>query len=165
LSAEPEQADVVQDLLAHLAERMMAMHEEKQERIGAFWLDLEGVSDADTFEDVREHGKWELSLWKAEVCRAFVDAESRSTRHLNESLAWNEGCFTAFVKTLAGRVANLSKVIGVYRDHHPAHRQLVQRIAATDRLIDLMVYRLYGLTAEEVAVAEGRSTSDARNTR
>jgi hypothetical protein len=29
------------------------------------------------------------------------------------------------------------------------------RIAATDRLIDLIVYRLYGLTAAEVAVVEG----------
>lgn len=33
-----------------------------------------------------------------------------------------------------------------------------QRIkAATDWLIDLIVYRLYGLTEEEVAVVEGRS--------
>jgi hypothetical protein len=32
----------------------------------------------------------------------------------------------------------------------------VQRIRATDRLIDLVVYRLYGLTEEEVAVVEGR---------
>jgi hypothetical protein len=31
------------------------------------------------------------------------------------------------------------------------------RIAATDRLIDLIVYRLYGLTPEEVAIVEGRS--------
>ncbi len=29
------------------------------------------------------------------------------------------------------------------------------RIGATDRLIDLIVYRLYGLTADEVAVVEG----------
>jgi hypothetical protein len=34
--------------------------------------------------------------------------------------------------------------------------QVQARIAATDRLIDLIVYRLYGLTAEEVAVVEGR---------
>lgn len=27
-------------------------------------------------------------------------------------------------------------------------------LAATDRLIDLIIYRLYGLTAEEVAVVE-----------
>jgi len=31
------------------------------------------------------------------------------------------------------------------------------RLAATDRLIDLIVYRLDGLTEEEVAVVEGRS--------
>jgi hypothetical protein len=31
---------------------------------------------------------------------------------------------------------------------------LLSRIAATDRLIDLIAYRLYGLTEEEVAVVE-----------
>jgi len=36
-------------------------------------------------------------------------------------------------------------------------RPLLARIAATDRLIDLIVYRLYGLTEEEVAVVEGRA--------
>jgi hypothetical protein len=36
-------------------------------------------------------------------------------------------------------------------------RPLLARIAATDRLIDLIVYRLYGLTEEEVAVVEGKS--------
>ena len=35
-------------------------------------------------------------------------------------------------------------------------RPLLARLAATDRLIDLIVYRLYGLTEEEVAVVEGR---------
>ena len=30
-----------------------------------------------------------------------------------------------------------------------------QRLAATDRLIDQVVYRLYGLTEEEIAVVEG----------
>ena len=33
---------------------------------------------------------------------------------------------------------------------------LKARLAATDRLIDLIVYQLYGLTEEEVAVVEGR---------
>jgi hypothetical protein len=36
-------------------------------------------------------------------------------------------------------------------------RPLLARIAATDRLIDLVVYRLHGLTEEEVAVVEGIS--------
>ncbi|MEA3344806.1 MAG: N-6 DNA methylase [Chloroflexota bacterium] len=154
LSAEPEQSDIVHDLLAHLAERMIAMHEEKQKRVEAFWLDLEGVTDAATFKELREHGKWESSLWKAEPCRPFVDEESRSTRHLDESLGWNEGCFKVFVKMLAGRVSNLSEVVGVYRNHHPEYDALVRRIEATDRLIDQIVYILYGLTEEEVAVVE-----------
>jgi hypothetical protein len=54
LSAEPKpaseaagpEADVVHDLLAHLAERLIAMHKEKQARVEAFWLDLEGVTGA-----------------------------------------------------------------------------------------------------------------------
>jgi hypothetical protein len=37
---------VVHDLLTHLAERMIAMHKERQERVEAFWLDLEGVTGA-----------------------------------------------------------------------------------------------------------------------
>ncbi len=37
-------------------------------------------------------------------------------------------------------------------------QSLLARIAATDRLIDLIVYRLYGLTEEEVAVVEGLAT-------
>jgi hypothetical protein len=155
LSAEPEQADVIYDLLAHLAERMIAMHQQKQERVEAFWLDLEGVTDADTFEALSEHGKWEASLWEAKACRPFVDKESRSTRHLDESLGWNEDCFKVFAKMLAESISNLSKVIGVYRDHHPDFRALVRRIAATDHLIDLIVYQLYGLTEEEIAVVEG----------
>jgi hypothetical protein len=157
LSANPEQADVIHDLLAHLAERMIAMHEQKQERVEAFWLDLEGVTDADTFEALSEHGKWEASLWEAKACRPFVDKESRSTRHLDESLGWNEDCFKVFVKALAGRVSNLSDVVGVYRRHHPDFRTLVRRIAATDRLIDLIIYQLYGLTEEEIAVLEERN--------
>jgi hypothetical protein len=30
-------------------------------------------------------------------------------------------------------------------------------LAHTDRLIDLIVYKLYGLTEEEIAIVEGRS--------
>ncbi len=32
---------------------------------------------------------------------------------------------------------------------------LKAKIAATDRLIDLIVYRLYGLTKKEIAIVEG----------
>ena len=35
------------------------------------------------------------------------------------------------------------------------YKRLVGRIAPTDALIDQVVYRLYGLTEEEIAVVEG----------
>ena len=34
---------------------------------------------------------------------------------------------------------------------------LLERIEKTDRLIDAVVYRLYGLTEEEIGIVEGRS--------
>ncbi len=155
LDQEPEQADVIHDLLAHLAERMIEMNKQKRTRTETFWLDMEGVTDAETFGALHNHGKWERTLWhESKACRPFVDQESRSTRRLDESLAWNEAAFKSFVKTLAGRIANLSDVIGVYRKHHDDLQSLARRIEATDWLIDQIVYKLYGLTKDEIAIVE-----------
>ena len=156
LEAEPEQADVVHDLLAHLAGQMIAMHKQKQSHVEAFWLDLEGVTDAETFETLRHKGKWERTLWgKSKACRPFVDEESHSTRRLDESLGWNEDAFKVFVKARVSKVSNLSDLVRVYRKYHLAYRDLIARIKATDRLIDQIVYQLYGLTKEEIAIVEG----------
>jgi len=155
LSADPEQADVVQDLLAHLAERMIEMNKEKQKRLEAFWLDLEGVTEPATFNALRNKGKQERTLWRSEATRPYIEKGSHSTRHLDESLGWDEDAYKAFIRALAGSVRDLSELVAVYRRHSSDYRTLVSRIGATDRLIDLTVYRLYGLTEEEVAVVEG----------
>ena len=55
---------------------------------------------------------------------------------------------------LAGSVGNLSDLVRVYRRHHGAYGGLAGRLAATDYLIDQIVYRLYGLTEEEIAIVE-----------
>ncbi len=155
LAAEPEQADVIHDLLAHLAEQMIELNKRKQAVVEAFWLDLEGVTDAGTFAALRHKGKQERTLWnRTEACRPFVGQESHATRRLNESLAWSEDAFKAFVRLLARKVQDLSDLVSVYRKHSPTYRQLVARIASTDRLIDLIVYRLYGLTEEEIGIVE-----------
>ncbi len=156
LAADPDQSDVVHDLLAHLAEQMMAINTQKQAAVEAFWLDLEGVTEAAAFEILRNKGKHERTLWKkAEACRLFVREESHSTRRLDESLSWNEEAFKAFVKILVGRVQGLSDLVGVYRAHSPAYGELVARIEATDWLIDQIVYKLYGLDEDEIAIVEG----------
>jgi hypothetical protein len=149
-----EQSDVVHDLLAHLAGQMIEMNKQKRAAVEAFWLDLEGVTNAATFKILRNKGKQENSLWKAEACRPFVDEKSHATRTLEESLGWSEEAFKAFVKVLAGRVTRLSDLVGIYREHSPTYRNLVARIERTDWLIDQIVYQLYGLTEEEIAIVE-----------
>ena len=72
----------------------------KRSIVKRFWLDLEGIAAPDTFEVLWSKGKWESTLGKSAACRPFVNAESRSTRTLDESLGWNEEAFKAFVKAL-----------------------------------------------------------------
>ena len=158
LAADPEQADVVHDLLAYLAQQMIQMHQRKQTAVEAFWLDLEGVTDEPTFQRLRYKGKQEHTLWKrsAAACRPYVREDSHATRRLDESLVWSEDAFKGFVKTLVRKVVGLSDLVSVYRAHSPAYRELVARIAATDRLIDQIIYKLYGLTENEIAIVEGR---------
>jgi hypothetical protein len=158
LRQEPEHSDVTHDLLAYLAERMIAMHKERQSGVQAFWLDLEGVADPQTFQTLRTKGSQEATLWnQVEACRPFVDRESHSTRHLDDSLGWNEEAFKGITKVLVRKVRNLGDLVEVYQHYHPGYQDLTARIQATDRLIDQVVYKLYGLTEEEVAIVEGRA--------
>jgi len=150
-----EHSDVVRDLLAYLAERMIEMNKDKREIIERFWTDLEGITDSETFEKLCR-GKQERTLANgSEACSPFVSAESGSTKHLDESLAWSEDAFRGFTRLLAGRIGNLSELVEVYRKHAPDQKELVQRIEATDELIDQIVYRLYGLTEDEIGIVEG----------
>ena len=51
-------------------------------------------------------------------------------------------------------MANLSDLVRVYRKYHPRYYELLDRIGRTDYLIDQIVYKLYGLTEEEIAIVE-----------
>jgi len=153
-----ERSDIVHDFLAFLAEQMTELHKAKREQIEAFWTDLEGVVDDDVLKKLRK-GKQEKTLHtRCEACQPFVDEASGSSKTLDESLAWNEDAFKQFAKLLAGRIANLNDLVTVYCNHAPAFQTLMDNIARTDDLIDQIVYKLYGLTDEEIAVVEGRGT-------
>ncbi|MAT98215.1 MAG: hypothetical protein CL608_13805, partial [Anaerolineaceae bacterium] len=149
-------SDTIHDLLAHLAEQMIALNQQKQAALEAFWLDLEGVTDAKSFDTLRNKGKWEQSLHKnVPAARPFVAEASRSTITLDATLGWNEDAFKGMVKELVGSVSGLSKLVQVYRDHAPSVTALNQRLTTTDHLIDQIVYKLYNLTPEEIAIVEG----------
>jgi hypothetical protein len=113
------------------------------------------VTADDLFKTLRHQGKQGRSLWKSEACRPFVEAGSYTTHALDEALGWTEGCYKAFVKMLPGKVPNLADLVAVYRRYAPEVRALKGQIAATDDLIDAVVYKLYGLTEAEIAMVEG----------
>ncbi|MGC9523657.1 MAG: Eco57I restriction-modification methylase domain-containing protein, partial [Anaerolineae bacterium] len=152
-----DRSDVVHDLLAYLAEQMIDMHKQKQARVDAFWHDLEAATDPATFDTLRNKGKWEQSLAKDPACAPYVDPDSRSTRNLDDSLGWDDACFQAFAQMLVGKTPVTPALTRVYTQHAPAYQALATRIQETDHLIDQIVYRLYGLTEEEIAVVEGRA--------
>jgi hypothetical protein len=156
-----EKSDVVHDFLSFLAEQMTTMNKSKCEQIKRFWTDLEGITDADTFAKLQK-GKQEKGLARKKLLRQFVNPESASNKGLEDALEWTEEAFKEFVKTLAGRILNLSDLLDVYRKYASVVQTLAQRIQATDELIDGVVYRLYGLTEEEIKIVE-ESVKGKRN--
>ena len=146
--------EVCSHVLAWLAKKMSAMTARSRVIEQRFWLDLEGVAGDELAK--LQKGKWEESLHKeVAAARPFVRPDSRSTRTLEESLGWNEAAFRGFVRLLLGKVKGLADMVEVYNSYHADYAALVQRITATDALIDQIVYKLYGLTDEEIAIVEG----------
>jgi len=146
LTAEPEQAEVVHDLLAYLAERMIGMNREKQAEMRGFlaWLEreigapVEGLTHRTHLQNyLGDYQKGEPHLTLDEL----LEILRQNRRRLQVDLSAR-----AFQERVAQEYqTSLDKLL-----------PLKARLAATDRLIDLIVYRLYGLTEEEVAIVEGR---------
>jgi len=140
-----EQSDVVHDLLAHLAQQMIEMNKQKQTEVKGFlsWLEREiGASLDDLTNKTKllsylgDYQKGETHLTLDEV----LDILRKNRRKLRVDPGQR-----AFQERLAREYqASLDRLL-----------PLKGRLAATDRLIDLIVYRLYGLTEEDVAIVEG----------
>ena len=122
----------------------------------SFWTDLEGATAPATYRKLRDKGKQAAGLAADAALAAHLSAAGKSTRTLDDALAWDEAAFKAFVRALAGPVEHLSRLVNVYHSHAPRYRALVERIGRTDWLIDRIVYQLYGLTEEEIGIVEGR---------
>ncbi len=138
LAADPEQSDVVHDLLAHLAEQMIEMNKEKQAEVRGLldWVaDYTGLPVEDW--TLKTHVKAYYQHDWAEM-RRVLDRNRRKITKVN----------------VKGREAS-DQIREEWQASVEKLRPLLARIAATDRLIDLIVYRLYGLTEEEVKAVEG----------
>jgi len=140
IAAQPEESDVVHDMLAFLAEQMLEMNKEKNTEIKAF-----------------------LNFVESEI-GAPIDILSNKT--LIQEYYAND--FTKFVDVL---VKNKSRIKEGYNPKHRTHhdtlknwydssvtilKPLMEKIDATDALIDQIVYKLYGLTEEDIKIVESK---------
>ena len=146
LSAAPEESDAVHDLLAYLAERMIEMNKEKNGEIKSFLDFLKGeigvsVEDLSNKTAIQEYYSHEFQnlidvlVKNKKKLKAGYDPKSPSNyKHLQQ---W-------------------------YNDSTGKLKPLMGRIEATDGLIDQIVYKLYGLTDDEIKIVE-ESTSGEKN--
>jgi hypothetical protein len=135
-SAEPEESDVVHDLLAYLAEKMIEYNKVKNEEIKSFleWLEREIGAEIENLSNktaIKNYHKADidsfLNILKKNKKKLKIDPIHREfQRRIDEE-------FTKSIVKLA---------------------PLKQKIEATDKLIDQVVYKLYGLTEEEIKIVE-----------
>ncbi|RRR69980.1 MAG: hypothetical protein EI684_14215 [Candidatus Viridilinea halotolerans] len=176
LAAVPEQSDVVHDILAHLAEQMIALHKERQSALEDLLLDLEGVLAPGLLEQMGrlytpprppQEGDKELAAKQAKYDATLAAATAQlgvlATRRLelrDDIGSLSETQWKWLVKQrLKNKLGSMAELVKVYRSRQPAIAALDQRSAATDRLIDQIVYALYGLSEEEIALVEGEGNT------
>jgi len=141
LASEPEQADVIHDLLAYLAERMIQMNKQKETEANSF-LDWLASYTGLPIDD------WRLKTVVKACWQHPWDQLGRALRQNRKAIQQASG------RNVEGREARAD----IQREFDKSTAKLdplLKRIAATDRLIDLIVYRLYRLTQEEIAIIEG----------
>ena len=152
-SALCEQADVVHDILAFLAEQMIKLNRQKQEKMRAFlkWLEAE----LEVQVDKKGHTGIEALTGKTKLKNYLGDYQKGEGAlpfdELWEILRKN--------KRRVGKNLSPAFMQGVeqaYDESLSALLPVKERLRLTDELIDQIVYRLYGLTEEEIRIVEER---------
>ncbi len=168
--AANEHSDVVHDLLAFLAQRMIDLNKEHRAAVENLVLDLEGVLSAG---DLRKIGR----LWTPPSAPDIANNDYRKKQAAHEKArdeaqqqlgrlamrrlelredigAIGEEQWKWLLKRRLKKIDSMADLVRIYRKHQPGIAALDGRIAATDRLIDQIIYALYGLSHEEVAIVE-----------
>lgn len=132
------QSDVIHDILAFLAEQMIEMNKVKNEEIKGFlkWLEREigcGIDELTGKTAIKDYHEGDiealLAVLKKNRQKLSIDPSSRK---FQEKL---EKHFKESISVLT---------------------PLKNKIKAADNLIDQIVYRLYGLVEDEIAIVEGK---------
>ena len=144
---EREQSDVVHDLLTFLAEEMIRLHKEKQAEIKGFltWLESYlGVS----VENLRNKTKIK-EYWKVEGGWSSFLSTLEQNRRAIEPARGIDVTRREPQETIRAEFDTSVAKLG----------PLLEYIELTDKLIDQIIYRLYGLTDDEIAIVEANISS------
>lgn len=144
---EREHADVVSDLLAFLAERMTSLHAERQAEMGAFfdWLEEQlgcPIEDLSGKTYVRAYHEQEGGV---DALLDVIRKNHPSKTPLDVSAP----------QGYRGTNAARERIIEGYERSMATLRPILMQIDLTDDLIDQIVYRLYALTDQQIALVEG----------
>jgi len=134
LAARPERADVVHDLLALLAERMMTLNREKRAAAKQFLTDLKDFHGIDTHA-LKPKTKLD-EFCKLEAAEVFAHFRANKLR-LKDS--------------------DEEKIRARFQNAKDKLVPLESSLALTDDLTDEIVYRLYALTPDEIKLVKETS--------
>lgn len=163
LIQQPEEADVIHDLLAHLAEQMIELNKQKQTEIKSFlqWLERFIGCPIDTLTNKSKVQNYLGDYYKKGTGIADTDNDT-SAPHLS---------FDDLIELLKKNKKKISIDPVARQEQQTLEREyqasletllpLKLQLMRCDRLIDAIVYKLYGLTEEEIAIVEGKNTTDA----
>jgi hypothetical protein len=143
------QTDVVHDVLAHLAQRMIDLNKEKQAEVGRFLGWLEGRLIIQP-----KNGEGGIASLNG---RTIIQGYLGDYQKGEGELSWREFLYRLH-QNRARFAVSLADVEGeierAYEDSLAALLPVKRDLARTDALIDKIVYRLYGLTDAEIELIE-----------
>lgn len=149
-----DETDVIHDLLAFLAEQMIDLHKRKQAEMKRF---LGWFETTLRIRPTGEKSGWDAITGKTDILNYLGDyqkGEAEKTFHqILDRLIQNKSKIGAdiFDPALNERFQT------EYEKSLATLKPIKAQLATTDALIDQVVYRLYGLTEEEIGIVEGRT--------
>ncbi|TRV43171.1 MAG: restriction endonuclease [Microcystis panniformis Mp_MB_F_20051200_S9] len=141
-----EETDIVHDILSYLAEQMIEINGEKQKEIKSFLRYLERII-----------GSAIDNLTNKSKIQNYLGDYQKSEPHLSLDQLWE--ILKKNKKKISVNLLDRQIQETLEKEYQTSLDKLLplkQQLSTTDELIDLIVYKLYGLSEEEIKIIEGR---------
>jgi hypothetical protein len=147
LNQEPEEADIIHDFLAYLAEQMIQLNQQKQTEIKGFlkWLERFIGCSVDTLKNKSKIQNYLGDYTKQQTLDPALDFDGLITI-LNQN--------KKLIKIDPNSRKDQEPLENEYQTSLNTLLPIKTQLKNCDNLIDEIVYQLYGLTPEEKAIIE-----------